>query len=115
MVGHSGGEDSGRKTFWLTFLLLMGLSTAWTVATPLMGAPDEPAQVIKAAAVVRGEMAGLEKAGVGTFRYVIIPTGIAYLDSFDCFAQHADVTQGTVMNWLGHALRQETTTPSTTP
>ena len=51
----------------------MGLPTAWTVATPLMGAPDEPAHVIKAAAVVRGEMAGLEKPGVGTFRYVTIP------------------------------------------
>ena len=67
-----------------------------------MGAPDEPAHVIKAAAVVRGEMAGLEKPGVGTYRYVSIPAGIAYLDSFDCFAQHADVTPACVKPFTGN-------------
>jgi len=87
--------------FWRTFLMLVGLSTAWTVATPLMGAPDEPAHVIKAAAVVRGDPAGREMAGAGTFRLVTVPAGIAYFDTFGCFAQHPDITPACVRPFRG--------------
>lgn len=98
-VGGFGA--SGRKTFWWAFVMLMGLSTAWTVATPLMGVPDEPAHVIKAAAVVRGELAGREKPGVGTFRFVDVPAGIAYFDTFGCFAQQPEVTPACVPPFRG--------------
>ncbi|UZX03891.1 DUF2142 domain-containing protein [Arthrobacter sp. CDRTa11] len=89
-------QKSGRGTFWWVFLLLMGLSTAWTVATPLMGVPDEPAHVIKAASVVRGELTGREMAGGGGFHLVKVPAGIAYYDSFGCFAQQKEITPSCV-------------------
>lgn len=51
---------SARPAAWpLALLLLVGtlLSiSAWSLATPLMAAPDEPAQMTDAAAVVRGQL-----------------------------------------------------------
>jgi hypothetical protein len=42
---------------FLVALVAVGLAIgAWSVATPLMGAPDEPYQVIQAAALVRGQI-----------------------------------------------------------
>jgi hypothetical protein len=44
---------------WIrTFFVLFVLCAAWSLATPLGGAPDEPAQIVKAAATVRGELIG---------------------------------------------------------
>lgn len=79
----------------------MGLSAAWAVATPLMGVPDEPAHVIKAAAVVRGELTGREMPDGGAFQLVTVPAGIAYYDSFGCFAQHKDITPACVPPFEG--------------
>lgn len=42
----------------MTFVLAFVAMGAWSFATPLFGAPDEPVHVIKAAAVVRGELVG---------------------------------------------------------
>jgi hypothetical protein len=38
--------------------VLFALCVAWALATPLAAAPDEPAQIVKAAATVRGEFTG---------------------------------------------------------
>lgn len=38
--------------------LLFALTAAWSLATPLSASPDEPAQVARAAALVRGELVG---------------------------------------------------------
>jgi hypothetical protein len=46
------------------FLVLFVLSAAWCFATPLGGAPDEPAQVVKAAATVRGQLIGQPVRGL---------------------------------------------------
>ena len=44
---------------WLVAsVVIFGLVVAWSFATPLGAAPDEPVQIIKAAAVVRGEFLG---------------------------------------------------------
>ena len=79
----------------------MGMSSAWTIATPLMGVPDEPAHVIKAASVVRGELTGREMADGGAFQLVTVPAGIAYYDTFGCFAQHKDITPSCVPPFSG--------------
>lgn len=79
----------------------MGLSSAWTFATPLMGVPDEPAHVIKAAAVVRGELTGREMPGGGAFQLVTVPAGIAYYDTFGCFAQKKDTPPSCVPPFSG--------------
>ena len=48
---------SGRKLglWFAAFVVFAALSSVWAVASPLSSTPDEPAHVIKAAAVVRGE------------------------------------------------------------
>jgi hypothetical protein len=79
----------------------MGLSSAWTIATPLMGVPDEPAHVIKAAAVVRGELTGREMPAGGAYELVTVPAGIAYYDTFGCFAQKRDTTPSCVPPFSG--------------
>lgn len=93
--------SGGHRTFWWAFLVLMGLSTVWTVATPLMGVPDEPAHTIKAAAVVRGELTGREMPGGGAFQLVTVPAGIAYYDTFGCFAQKRETTPSCVPPFSG--------------
>lgn len=47
-----------KRRWWLTFAALFVMSVAWSLATPLTAAPDEPAHLIKAAAVVRGQLLG---------------------------------------------------------
>lgn len=73
------------------FALLFGL---WAVATPLMGAPDEPAHTIKAAAVVRGQVLVEEGTSFGHGVHVRVPNYIASLHAQSCYkfnrAQAAD-------------------------
>jgi hypothetical protein len=51
------------RVFGLFLILFFCAFAAWSWATPLFGAPDEPAHEIKAVAVVRGEFVG--RAGGG--------------------------------------------------
>ena len=51
-------QPSGRRVFWLAFTLLMVVTAAWSLASPIAAGPDENAHVIKAAAVVRGDLRG---------------------------------------------------------
>ena len=44
--------------WWASFALFAALGLAWVVATPIFAAPDEPAHVIRAASVGRGELLG---------------------------------------------------------
>lgn len=93
--------SGGRRTFWWAFLVLMGLSTVWTFASPLMGVPDEPAHVIKAAAVVRGELTGRDMPDGGAFQLVTVPAGIAHFDTFGCFAQKRETPPSCVPPFSG--------------
>ncbi len=49
---------SARRRWIITFSLLTLVITCWSFASPLYSGGDEPAHVIKAAAVVRGELRG---------------------------------------------------------
>jgi Predicted membrane protein (DUF2142) len=44
--------------WWASFALFAALGLAWVIATPFFAAPDEPAHVIRAASVGRGELLG---------------------------------------------------------
>lgn len=46
------------RVFLIAFALSFLLEAAWTYATPLLAAPDEPVQLVKSAAVARGELLG---------------------------------------------------------
>ena len=59
-------RPAARRAPWLAAAVLLFLVTAaWSVAIPLMGSPDEPSHVIKAAAVARGQWSG-EVGGLPT-------------------------------------------------
>lgn len=45
----------------LAFLAFLGLALSWSLGMPLLSAADEPEQVVKSAAVVRGELSGAQK------------------------------------------------------
>lgn len=78
-----------RHSAWATFLTVWAglalVSVSWAMATPLGGSPDEPAHLIKAAAVARGELVGAptDASGVTT---VQVPPGIAVAKSWTCYA-----------------------------
>jgi hypothetical protein len=78
----------------LTFLVLWAataaLGLAWAASTPMAASPDEPAHIIKAAAVVRGEWVGTptERAG---FTEVEVPSSVAAAWSWTCTAYEESV------------------------
>jgi hypothetical protein len=76
------------RVFLAAFLVLSALSTAWAIATPVAAAPDEPAHMIKAASVVRGEFIG-EYTPTG--HRVHVPQYIAYTNAqAACYAFKAE-------------------------
>lgn len=78
--------------FTVAFALIFGLSASWSFASPLMGVPDEPAHVIKAASVVRGDLRGELDVGGGPIRLVTVPKGIEEFAHYGCFAQNVLIT-----------------------
>ena len=44
----------GTSIFLLSFVVFFGASAIWAAATPLLAAPDEPSQIVKAVAVAYG-------------------------------------------------------------
>lgn len=77
------------RTFGLAWLVLSLLAGAWSFATPISAAPDEPAHFIKAASVVRGQFIG-ESTAQG--HIVRVPQYVAYTNSQTCFAFKPDVS-----------------------
>ena len=49
---------SERSVFWTSFVLSLAISACWVFATPIFGAPDEPAHSMRAASVARLEILG---------------------------------------------------------
>ena len=70
------------------FPILFGLMLCWTLATPIFGVPDEPTQVIKAAAVARGELVGGPASG--PYTAVQVPAGIIG-SHYSCFVYQRSV------------------------
>ncbi|RGD60140.1 DUF2142 domain-containing protein [Kitasatospora xanthocidica] len=51
---------SPRRLWAVAFAILFALSASWSLATPIGGSPDEPAHLIRAGAVARGQVNGEE-------------------------------------------------------
>ncbi|WP_146251490.1 DUF2142 domain-containing protein [Modestobacter versicolor] len=90
----TGGRGRGLRFFLLSWFLLSVAISGWAITTPLFASPDEPAHVVKAAAVARGELTGRTIEQPGTYFEII--TGVEvpeyYADSMDnteCFLQKA--------------------------
>ncbi|MCW4385022.1 DUF2142 domain-containing protein [Salinibacterium sp. SYSU T00001] len=57
--------------------------TLWSIATPIGAAPDEPAHLIKAASVARGEFIGER----GSFGHIVdVPQYVSFTHAQTCFA-----------------------------
>ncbi|MFJ7908269.1 DUF2142 domain-containing protein [Kitasatospora sp. NPDC096204] len=52
--------SSPRRLWAVAFAILFALSASWSLTTPIGGAPDEPAHIIRAGAVARGQVNGVE-------------------------------------------------------
>src|SRR5712691_4835000 len=51
-------RSSPRAQWLVTFALVAALTGLWSLATPLFASADEPAHVVRAASVARGEITG---------------------------------------------------------
>lgn len=78
------GERPAVRLLLVWFLLFVA-GAAWAAATPLGASPDEPAHIIKAASVVRGELLG-EPTRAPAVRSVTVPEGLANSSSWPCYA-----------------------------
>lgn len=80
------------RTYWVAFALLAMLMGAWAVANPPMASPDEPAHVIKAAAVVRGQLTGTPDPGGPGSATVDVPALYAFASQVPaCFVFNSNV------------------------
>ncbi|MDR6973257.1 DUF2142 domain-containing protein [Leifsonia shinshuensis] len=77
------------RVFSVVWALLSALSAVWALATPISGSPDEPAHIVRAASVVRGELVGTPSADG---HVVTVPRYIADTQRETCFAFHPRVT-----------------------
>ncbi len=75
--------------FFAAWSVLFALSGLWAIATPPSASPDEPAHIVKAASVVRGEFIGTPSPHG---HIVTVPRYIAESQSVTCFAFNATVT-----------------------
>jgi hypothetical protein len=93
----------------ITWVVLSLLMAAWAVATPIAAAPDEPAHLIKAASVVRGQFIGT-RGPDGDI--VQVPAYIAFTQAQTCYAFKPDVDASCIPGVTGDpdALVDATTT-----
>lgn len=84
---------SSKATFIGAWVALTLLGVLWALATPIAAAPDEPAHLIKAASVVRGELLG-EPTSRG--EEVRVPRYIAETGGETCFAFDSSTDAGCV-------------------
>lgn len=77
------GTKSAIRVFALVFLLFAALTSLWAWTTPLSASPDEPAHIVKAASVVRGQWIGAPDP----FGHLVeVPGYIAFSQSLTCTA-----------------------------
>jgi len=80
---------SARRCWVVSFLLFAMLAGSWSLASPLFSAPDEPAHVINAAAVVRGQLLPPHDGGVSQVRVPAVYASAYAVPA--CFAFKATV------------------------
>jgi hypothetical protein len=88
---------SPRGAAAATFVALAVMGAAWSLATPLMGAPDEPAHTVRAAAVARLQLRGVDQRVAldlpgweGLLTTVQVPDGYARIGALPgCYAFQA--------------------------
>jgi heme/copper-type cytochrome/quinol oxidase subunit 2 len=87
------GNRAVRRHGVLLFLAVFLLTGSWALATPPFAAPDEPAHVYRAAAVVRGDLVPPRDADLPPgLAFVDVPAGLVdSAERIGCFKFHPDV------------------------
>ncbi|WP_368498926.1 DUF2142 domain-containing protein [Herbiconiux sp. A18JL235] len=83
----------------LPWLLLALLGTLWALATPIGGSPDEPAHVVKAGSVVRGEL--LPERMIASGGVLDVPAALDWEYEQGCFAFYADTPASCAPEFTG--------------
>lgn len=86
------GAGGARRIFAISFFAVFALSVLWSLASPLMSVPDEPAHTIKAAAVARGELLGETDGEQGSAMTVTVPGYIAATHDQTCYKHQKQIT-----------------------
>jgi hypothetical protein len=68
------------------------MSSGWALASPISSIPDEPAHIVKAAAVVRGELVGAQTGDGGPLLAVQVPRYIEHTNQITCFVRNLVAT-----------------------
>lgn len=84
-------RHSRLKVFLTAWAALSLMSIAWAFASPLGSGPDEPAHMIKAASVVRGQLVGPQG---DTGNIVEVPRAVAWTATQDCYRFDIDQDAG---------------------
>lgn len=87
------------RTFFASWILLSVIAVLWSLATPLAAVPDEPAHVMKAAFVVRGEFIG-RLSSFGS--YVDLPRYVHWTNLQACYARQPDVSADCIKDVPGN-------------
>lgn len=77
------------RVFGTVWAALAALTTLWAIATPISASPDEPAHIVKAAAVAHGQWTGPASPDG---QVVTVPLYIAWTHAMTCFANNDEVT-----------------------
>jgi len=96
-VGYATSPRIRLLRIWMaSTAMVFLLGFLWTLATPLGAAPDEPTQIVKAAAVVRGELVGTSTTARPTaYVEVRVPSSFATDgDLATCYAGRDTVPAG---------------------
>lgn len=112
-LGIPPERSTKKKLGFIRFLSIWAYLSiaagAWALATPLAASPDEPAHIIKAAAVSQGEFVG-EQTDQAAVTLVRVPESIATASSWPCFAFQSNVSAGCMPESpSGTALAEATT------
>lgn len=75
----------------VSFLAVFALTVLWSLASPLMSVPDEPAHTVKAAAVARGELLGETDGAQGSAMTVTVPEYIAATHDQTCYKHQRQI------------------------
>jgi hypothetical protein len=82
------------RRWWTSFAIVFVLSVCWSLATPLFASPDEPAHVVRAASVARGQLLGRtpRQSSLRGELEVKVPTIFGSASQVGCLAFQPDVT-----------------------
>ncbi|MDJ0324896.1 DUF2142 domain-containing protein [Cryobacterium sp. PH31-AA6] len=95
--------------FVVAFAALLAPMLLWALASPLMSVPDEPSHAIRAAAVVRGQIASIPWEKNPALTRADVPKYVAHAHELTCYAFRPDISAGCMRPVQGNPIETVTT------